>query len=295
MLGDAIEYPARGEDAPTTILVGGLLPILAVLLAVVGVALSVVVIGLAVLPLAVVSVIVLCGYYVAVLRAVTAGETEPPRFRNWRRLFADGLRFIGITVAYAMPALVLLGVFLAVIAVAGSVAGNRLAAVAVTLGAVLSGGLALVAVFGYAYLRPLALANVAREDRLQAAFEVDTLRDAGFSKVYAVAWMLGVLVWLVGSALEGALSIVLIGVFLGFYADIARWYLYGCGFSVALEGTTPPDRADAEAASGSPVETEPTLPTAAVPVIEEPEAFSARTRAVDHERGWPDWETDQEK
>lgn len=289
MLGDAVEYPARGEDAPTTILVGGLLPLLALLVGVVGLVLAVAVIGLAVLPLAVVPGLVLRGYYVAVLRAVVSGEPDPPRFRNWRRLFADGLRHFGITVVYAIPLFVLFGLFLVVIAAAGEVASDA-AEVAVTLAAVTAGGLAACYLLAFAYVQPLAIANFAREERLGAAFDLGTIRAAGLSKAYALAWLLAALVWVVGGALEGTLSIVLIGFFVGFYADVARYALYGRGLRAALGEADP---APAETARGSEGTTPRSVPPAVLPEIEEPESFAARTRSADRERGWPDWETDR--
>ena len=299
MLGDALEYPVRGEDAPTTILVGGLLPLLSVMIAFVGVALAIVVIGLAVLPLALVPGIVLLGYYVAVLRAVTAGDPTPPRFRDWRRLFVDGLRFLGITVVYAIPALVLFGLFLGVVAASGTTTAD-LAAVAVAAAAVVIGGLAVCYLLAFTYVRPLALANFARQDRFGAAFDLETVRIAGGSSAYALAWLLATVVWLVGATLESSLSVVLIGFFVGFYADVVRYYLYGRGLRTALEGADTTDDGEQTADTDGEGENEserdreerPT-PRAVFPEIEEPETFAARTRSVDHDRGWTDWETEQ--
>ncbi|WP_336363978.1 DUF4013 domain-containing protein [Halalkalicoccus salilacus] len=290
MLGDAIEYPVRGEDAPTTILVGGLLPLLAILLVVVGLVLAVVVVGLAVLPLAVVPGIVLLGYYVAVLRAVGSGETDPPRFRDWRRLFADGLRHLAISVAYAAPLVVLAGLFLAVVAAGGEVEGDA-AEIGVTFAAVVVGGLAACYLLAFAYVRPLALANFAREERFGAAFDLETIRAAGISKAYALAWLLAVLVWFVGATLEGTLSIVLVGFFVGFYADVVRYHLYGRGLRAALGETDPTP--SAETARGSEETTQRSVPRIVLPEIEEYDRFAARTRSIDRERGWADWETDR--
>jgi hypothetical protein len=321
MLGDAIEYPARGEDALTTVLVGGLLPILAILIAMVGTALAIVLIGLVILPFAVVPGIVLLGYYVAVLRAVTAGESDPPRFRDWGRLFVDGLRYLAISLAYALPLLVLIGLFFGVVAAGGAVAGDATTAVeiAVTVAAVLVGGLAVCYLLAFAYLRPLAIANFAREGRLRAAFDVGILRRACLSKPYAIAWFLAILVWLVGATLEGALSFVLVGFFVGFYAAVARQYLYGRGLRTALgEGATTSVDADEDmdreavgdterevgtetgAGIGTDDDTadlEPRpLPREVLPVFEEPERYAAREgsgESADRERGWTDWKSER--
>lgn len=288
MLGDALEYPTRGEDAPTTVLVGGLLPLFAVLIGVVGLVLSVLLVGLVLLPFAAVPGIVLLGYYVAVLRAVGDGEADPPHFRNWRRLLLDGLRHLAITAVYAVPLVLLLGLFLGVVA-AGGAAGSDAAEVAVSLAAVVVGGFAVCYLLAFTYVRPLALANFAREDRIRAAFDLETLRTAGLSRAYALAWLLAVPVWFVGGALEGTLSFVLVGFFVGFYADVVRYYLYARGLRTALDGTDPtPDEEDEPAGPAHrPV------PRSVLPEFEEPETFAARTRSVDRERGWADWETDR--
>ncbi|MDL5361289.1 DUF4013 domain-containing protein [Halalkalicoccus sp. NIPERK01] len=296
MLGDAIEYPARGEDALTTLLVGGLLPVLSAMIGFVGLVLSVVLVGIAVLPLALVPGLALFGYYVAVLRRVTAGDPDPPRFRDWRRLLVDGVRFVAVSVAYAVPLVVLAGAFLGVVAASEAAVGNAaaetVAAVAAAATALLAAGYLLV----YAYLQPLALANLAREDRLGAAFDLDTLRRAGLSKAYAVAWLLAALVWVVGGALEGALWIVLVGLFVGFYADVARYYLYGRGLRRALsDGDTDAPESTEPADPFVPATESVAAPFDArtIPVIEEQDSFATRTGDRDTERGWPDWESDE--
>lgn len=291
MLGDALEYPTRGEDAPTTILVGGLLPLLAILIGFVGIALAVVLVGFAILPLATVPGIALLGYYVAVLRSVGSGEPDPPRFREWRRLLFDGLRHLAITVAYAIPLAVLVGLFLAVVA-AGSAASGDAAEIAVSLAAVVVGGLAACYLLAFAYVRPLAIANFAREDRVRAAFDLETIRTAGISRAYALAWLLATVVWIVGGSLEGTLSFLLVGFFVGFYADVVRYYLYARGLRTALGEGGVVTADDDEKRGGSDGRKRP-IPRAVLPELEEPETYAARVRSVDRERGWADWETDR--
>lgn len=297
MLGDALEYPARGEDALTTILVGGLLPVLATMIGFVGLALSVVLIGLAILPLALLPGLALFGYYVAVLRGVIGGDPDPPRFREWKRLIVDGGRFVAVSLAYAVPFVLLSGAFVAVVAASEATTGDPALETVVAVSAVLLALLAAASLFAYAYLQPLALANLAREGRLRAAFDLGTLREAGLSKAYALAWALAALVWIVGGALEGTLLILLVGLFVGFYADVVRYYLYGRGLRRALAGPPGPEP--------TPAGSEPTdafvpatkrmarpFDAEAVPRIEDPEAFETRTGRRDRERGWPDWESE---
>ena len=309
MLGDALEYPARGEDAFTTVLVGGLLPVLTTLIGLVGLALSVVLVGFAILPLALVPGLALFGYYVAVLRSVTTGEPDPPRFRDWKRLLVDGLRFVAVSVAYAVPFVLLVGTFVAVVAASEAAVGDPVAETIVAVGAAVTALLAAGSLLAYAYLQPLALANLAREDRLGAAFDLGTLRKAGLSKAYATAWLLAAVVWFVGGAIEGTLWIVLVGLFVGFYADVVRYYLYGRGLRRALGIDSDPEPAtapgqesrDAEPTrSGNPTSSSrpaterpaESFDDGTIPVIEEPGEFATRTGRRDRDRGWPDWESD---
>lgn len=300
MLGDAIEYPARGEDALTTVLVGGLLPVLATMIGIVGLALSVVLVGLAVLPLALLPGLALFGYYVAVLRRVTAGDPDPPRFHDWKRLLVDGVRFVAVSVAYAVPFVLFSGAFLAVLAASESTVGAPIAETVAAVGAAVTALLAAGSLLAYTYLQPLALANLAREGGLRAAFDLSTLRKAGLSRAYGVAWLLGALVWIVGGALEGALWIVVVGLFVGFYADVARYYLYGRGLRRALSEPSEGDRAGPEERKRQ--DQTPAIDgvtdrfeRGTLPRIEEPDTFATRTGKRDHERGWPDWESESDE
>jgi hypothetical protein len=301
MLGDALEYPTRGEDALTTILVGGLLPILSVLFGLIGLALSVILIGLVILPLALLPGLALFGYYVAVLRGTTAGDSDPPRFRAWKRLISDGVRFLAISIAYGIPFVILVGVFFAVLAASEATVGNATAETVAAVGTAITALVAVCYLLVYAYVQPLALANFAREDRLRAAFDLGVLREAGFSKAYALTWFFGALVWLVGGALEGALWFVLIGLFVGFYANVVRYYLYGRGLHDARNPTDrrePVERRHSEQRDRFVPATErlaAPFDGKTIPRIEEPVVFETRTGKLDAERGWTDWVSDERK
>jgi hypothetical protein len=298
MLGDALEYPARGEDALTTVLVGGLLPVLSVLFLLIGLALSVLLIGLVILPLALLPGLALFGYYVAVLRGATSNNPDPPRFREWKRLIGDGGRFLVISIAYGIPFVVLSGVFFVVLAASEATVGNTAAEAIAAVIAAITALLAVCYLLVYAYIQPLAMANFAREDRLRSAFDLAILREVGLSKAYALAWLLSVPVWLVGGALEGSLWFVLIGLFIGFYADVVRYYLYGRGLHDALNPTTrhePVEPAHETRSDRFVPATErlaEPIDEKTIPRIEESSMFKTRTGTLDAERGWTDWETD---
>ncbi|MEM4782247.1 MAG: hypothetical protein QXG03_11905, partial [Halalkalicoccus sp.] len=110
---------------------------------------------------------------------------------------------------------------------------------------------------------------------------------------------LAALVWVVGGALEGTLWIVLIGLFVGFYADVVRYYLYGRGLREALSGPTEAvPEATITTASDEFVPATERMASAfapeTIPRIEEPAEFEIRTGGRDRERGWPDWDSGSE-
>jgi hypothetical protein len=227
MLSDALSFPRRGDDWLSTLLVGGILTLL----------------GFLILP-----VFVVQGYLVRVLDRAARRERTPPSFTEWGTLFVDGLKVLVVNLVYGLPVFVL-GVVVfgaAVIIVPGepmvvdSVEPGGAPPVPQSTG---SGGLlvfvalvALVALLGLvvSYLLPAALANFAREDRLGAAFAFRTVLAGAFTRDYAVAWLLAMIVGLVGGLVGSALSVVVVGLFVLFYVQVVFYYLVGRGFAAGL-------------------------------------------------------------
>lgn len=259
MLGDAIEYPTRGDDALATILIGGFLPMLAAFVGLIGLALSIVVVGLFVLPFAVVPVVFLVGYYVSVLRSASKGEAVPPRFVNWTELFVDGIVAILIGVVYAVP-LIALGLLLTLVLAAGTTSpGETLGEVAITGAAVLVGGALVLYGFALAYVVPIAWTRYASEGEASAAFSHGEIRAVALRREYAVAWTLAFVVGLVGNAVARALYLLLVGFFVKFYVEVVTYRLYSRGVALAAGGDATPREAvgpadtDVEEAQSVPV------------------------------------------
>ncbi|WP_152041021.1 DUF4013 domain-containing protein [Salinigranum salinum] len=231
MLSDALSFPRRGDDWLSTLLVGGILTLL----------------GPFVLP-----AIVLQGYLVRVLDYAARREREPPSFTQWGSLFVDGLKLVVVNLVYgligAVPLVVVLGLFLlpvyteAVPVESGSVPATPATAPPVGGGETGAGlviflVLLLVAVLlavVVAYVLPAALANFAIEDRLGAAFDVRTVFAGAFTRDYFIAWVAAVVVGVVGGLVGSALTAVVVGVFVLFYAQVAVYYLVGRGFAAGL-------------------------------------------------------------
>ena len=217
MLSDALRYPLEGDGWLRTILVGGLLTILSVL----------------VLPW-----FFLQGYYVRVLHGVTNDDPMPPKFTDWVDLLVDGLKLFVLNILVT-AVLVLIQVAVAVAMGTGSTfAETPPAADPGAAGGVL-GAVGLVVFFGailvIGYVVPAMLANFGREDSLTAAFDVSTVLSGALTREYLIAWVLAVVVGLVLGFVASLLSLLIVGIFGLFYVQIVTYYLFGRGFAAGLE------------------------------------------------------------
>ena len=220
MIQDAIDYPRTGDDALTTILIGGVLSLF----------------GFLVIPAILVS-----GYLVRVLRGSMAGVGDPPVFDDWGDLFIDGLKAFVVGVVYSIVPFLVFTLAVGGVAASAILTGDvSLAAIAGSfLGVLVSGLLGLLAW----YVLPAALANFAREDRIGAAFDVGALRLVLLDGDYVVGWLIAFALFLVAGVVVGALNAIpligfVAGAFVTFYAAVSAFYVYGRAFDEAL-GTGP--------------------------------------------------------
>ncbi|RLM88352.1 DUF4013 domain-containing protein [Halobellus sp. Atlit-38R] len=223
MLSDALHYPLDSDDWLRTILIGGLLSVLSVL----------------VLP-----VPLLQGYYVRVLRGTTRGDAAPPAFDEWGDLFVDGLKLIGVNIAVSIVVVVAMFV-VGIVTGFGSAIGSGAGPV---IGSGANGGLGglgglltVVAFFAFVafalllgYVAPAMFANFAREDSMASAFDVSTVLAAATTADYLIAWVLAVVVALVLGTIASLLGIVVVGIFALFYVQVVTYYLFGRGFADGL-------------------------------------------------------------
>lgn len=217
MLSDALRYPLNGDGWLRTILVGGLLTILSVL---------------------VIPAFFVQGYYVRVLRGVANDDSDPPGFDDWVDLLVDGLKLVVVNI------LVVLVVF-AVLALVGVVFGGSsllaggsadpsvAGAVSGALGA--AGVAVLVAAsLLLTYVAPAMFTNFARKDSVAAAFDVSTILSGALTVEYLVAWLLALVVGIVLGSIASFLSLLVVGIFVLFYTQVVTYYLFGRGFVEGL-------------------------------------------------------------
>ncbi|WP_324758108.1 DUF4013 domain-containing protein [Haloarcula montana] len=236
MLEDALRYPWQGENHVETILIGGVLTLLGVLL---------------------VPLLFVCGYLVRVIRLVSAGADDlPPVFEDWWDLLVEGFVAFAIGLAYLLVpatvvALAVVSFVVPVSVVEGptSVAGPTDPS---TGGAVLTLLVVLVVlglIVGAVYLLPAAIAAYAVTGRAGAAFSPSTLWAVGGDGSYAVALLIAVLIGVVAQLVAGVVTATVIGALLiplvTFYGNVASAYAIGTGVrDTALRGD---DRDDAVA------------------------------------------------
>ena len=217
MLSDALRYPLEGDGWIRTILIGGLLTILSVL----------------VLPF-----FFLQGYYVRVLHGVTNSDPVPPKFTDWVDLLVDGLKLFVLNILVTVV-LALIQVAIAVAMGSGSTfAETPPATEPGTVGGVL-GAAGLIVFFGailvIGYVVPAMVANFGREESLLAAFDVSTVLSGALTREYLIAWIIAVVVGLVLGFVASLLSLLIVGIFGLFYLQLVTYYLFGRGFAAGLE------------------------------------------------------------
>ena len=215
MLGDAVSFPTDSDDRVATILVGGVLTVLSVL---------------------VVPGVVLQGYGVRAMGAAARGERAAPSFTEWGRLLVDGAKMVVVQFVYGLVVLVPIGVLILVGAISTGATGPGTGpggAPRVLLGLVGVGMFLLIAALGLlaAYFVPAATANYAIEGSFGAAFDVSTVVRGALTSEYAVGWVLAMLAFVVGGTIGSMLSIILVGIFVLFYVQVVGYYLLGRGFA----------------------------------------------------------------
>ena len=211
MISDGLSYPVSGDKALSRIVVGTVLGLASVL---------------------VVPAFALLGYLVRVLASAARDEPEPPAFDDWGEMLVTGLKATVVMVVYgAIP----VGLFVAY-AVSGVLLSDTGAAGSGLLagfGLIGGFGALLVSILVY-YLVPAALANMAVEGQIGAAFDLGRLTSVLTSGEYLVAWLVPFVLSLVLNVVTVVLFVTIVGaVFvpvLQFYVQVAAFFMFGRAF-----------------------------------------------------------------
>lgn len=211
-----VTYPTNSDDWIKTVLIGGVLTLLSVLI---------------------VPAFLVYGYVVRALRAGIDDAEEPPVFDDWGTLLKEGVIAFVIVIVYQLIPLLVFAV-----TVGGSLAaigsGSDVGAGAGIAG--LLGGLALFTVLAlvFGYVTLIGLANYAHVGTFGSAFDIDVIRSVATDGAYAIPWLYGVGILIAAAVVAGLLNIVpvlgaIVGVFVTFYGQVAAAWVWGRGFGDA--------------------------------------------------------------
>jgi len=214
MFEESIRYLRDSDDVVTTVLVGGLLVIFSFL---------------------VIPVIVLEGYMIRVLRRVSEGDTDAPKFENWTKLFVDGLKAIVIAILYLLVPAVIAAVFIG----GGAALANHftvLGSIVALLGSVLT----FVAAVAVWYVLPAALVRFAEKNTMGSAFEYEAYLPILRNRDYATGWLIALAIVVVAGVIVSAVAMVpfvgwVVGAFIAFYTNVMAAYVYGSAYAEADE------------------------------------------------------------
>lgn len=165
----------------------------------------------------VIPVFFLIGYQLRTMRTGMSSGEDLPEFDEWGEMFATGLAGVGIGLTYLLPAILLF------------VGGGVLR------------GIGMLALLAGLYLIPAGLANYLRDGSFGAGLNFGNVLAIARDSEYITHWIMAFVLGLVGTALSGALQVVLIGFFLQFYFNLAIFYLMGRGVARSMASLPAPD------------------------------------------------------
>lgn len=213
MLEDGLSYPMQGDSWIGRMLIGGVVLFLSFLI---------------------VPVFAFYGYLLRVLGTTIEGESEPPEWDDWGGLIVDGLKVTVVGLVYGLvPTIAIFGLGSVVVGIGtatGSDGGGLLAGFGIVAFLLLIPVLFLVY-----YLVPAALANMAAEGTLGAAFDVDMLKSVVLTSDYFIAVLMPIVVGVIVNVVAQVLIFTIVGgllvPFVMFYGQVAVFRMFGLAFA----------------------------------------------------------------
>ncbi len=152
-------------------------------------------------------VIPLMGYIMGVYR----GPTPAPEVENWSKLIVDGIRFIIVSIIYAIPAIILR--FLIIGLAFASIKNTPVGMMSDMVSAVLL-GLLIIIVIIIGIIQPMGMIRFARTAKFSEAFNfgeiITTIKKIGWLS-YILALIIGIIVVLIpGLILEAVCAVLVI-------------------------------------------------------------------------------------
>lgn len=219
-----VKYPMESEDWIKTVAIGGVALIFSFLI---------------------VPYFLVTGYLVRAIRAGMEEAEEPPVFDEWGDLLKEGLVAGIIGLIYQIIPIIVVSVFVggSILAMAtGSDAGAGIGMLGLVGG--LFVGWILSVIFGFVGFA--GVANYAKEGTFASGFDFGVISTVITSRVYLMAWVYVIALYIVATIAVGVLNVVpilggLVGAFVIFYAAIIAGWLWGSGFAEAMNMKTTPE------------------------------------------------------
>lgn len=213
MLEDGLSYPMQGDSWIGRMLIGGLILFFAFLI---------------------IPIFFFQGYLLRVLGSTVRGESEPPAWDDWGGLFVDGLKATVVAFVYGIvPTIVFVGIGTVLVGLGGA-AGDSGGGILAGFGLLTFLFFIPVLLIVY-YIVPAALANMAAEGSIGAAFDFDMISNVVLSVDYLVAVLMPIVVGVIINIISFVLGITIIGYllvpFVSFYGQVAIFRMFGLAFA----------------------------------------------------------------
>jgi len=213
MLEDGLSYPMQGDSWIAQMLIGGVLLTFFFLL----------------IPL-----LAFNGYLLRVIGTTVQGESEPPAWDDWGELIVDGIKFSIVGFVYSIvPMVVIFGIGGTLIGLGGA-AGDSGGGIIAGFG-LIAFLLLIPVLFLIYYIVPAALANMAVEGSLGAAFDFSLLKNVVLTSDYFIAVLMPIVVGIITNIISNVLAFTVIGLvlvpFVSYYGQVAVFRMFGTAFA----------------------------------------------------------------
>ncbi|EMA07037.1 hypothetical protein C437_10396 [Haloarcula vallismortis ATCC 29715] len=174
------------------------------------------------------------GYLLRVIGTTVEGESEPPAWDDWGELIIDGIKFSIVGLVYSIvPIAVIFGVGSVLLGLGGA-AGESGGGIIAGFG-LMTMLLLIPVLFLVYYIVPAALANMAVEGSLSAAFDFSLLKNVVLTSDYFIAVLMPIVVGIITNIVSNILAITVIGLvlvpFVTYYGQVAVFRMFGTAFA----------------------------------------------------------------
>ncbi|WP_229727245.1 DUF4013 domain-containing protein [Haloarcula argentinensis] len=174
------------------------------------------------------------GYLLRVIGTTVEGESEPPAWDDWGGLIIDGIKFSIVGLVYSIVPIVAIFGIGSVLLGLGGAAGNSGGGIIAGFG-LMTFLLLIPVLFLVYYIVPAALANMAVEGSLGAAFDFSLLKNVVLTSDYFIAVLMPIVVGIITNLISNILAVTVIGLvlvpFVTYYGQVAVFRMFGTAFA----------------------------------------------------------------